>query len=118
MTELSITYTETETKGSYAAKHKGIEDEAELITSKVSPTLIIADHTGVPDSMRGLSVGRALVEHLIADARTKGQRIIPLCPFVRAHSQKNRGDLADVIHGRSSQDGASQAAQKGDTIRS
>ena len=97
MTALKITYTETETKGRYAATQDSIDGDAELTTSKVSPTLIIADHTGVPDSMRGLGVGRALVERLIADARTKDQRIVPLCPFVRAHAQKHREELADVI---------------------
>jgi len=97
MSDLKITYTETETKGRYAATQAGVEGEAELTTSKLSPTSIIADHTGVPDSMRGLRVGRALVERLIADARTKGQRIVPLCPFVRAHALKHREELADVI---------------------
>ncbi|WP_113912564.1 GNAT family N-acetyltransferase [Roseovarius dicentrarchi] len=97
MSDLNITYTETETKGRYAATQPGKTGEAELTTSKVSQTLIIADHTAVPDSMRGLGVGRALVERLIADARAKGQRIVPLCPFVRAHAQKHRDALADVI---------------------
>ncbi|MDN5787054.1 GNAT family N-acetyltransferase [Pseudorhodobacter sp.] len=97
MTEVKMIYTETETKGRYAATLPGVEGAAELTTSKVSPTLIIADHTAVPDSMRGLGIGRALVDQLIADARAKGQRIVPLCPFVRAHAKKHREDLADVI---------------------
>ena len=97
MSEVKIVYSETETKGRYAATQSGVEGAAELTTSKVSPTLIIADHTAVPDSMRGLGIGRALVDRLIADARAKGQRIVPLCPFVRAHAQKHREDLADVI---------------------
>jgi len=97
MTDLKITYTETETKGRYAATQDGMEGEAELTTSKVSPTLIIADHTAVPDSMRGRGVGRALADRLIADARSKGQRIVPLCPFVRAHAVRHREKLADVI---------------------
>lgn len=97
MANLTITYTETETKGRYMATQAGIAGEAELVTSKVTPTLIIADHTAVPDSMRGLGVARALVDRLIADARAKGQRIVPLCPFVRAHAQKHHEELADVI---------------------
>ena len=97
MTDVIIIYTETESKGRYAATQPDVDGAAELTTSKVSPTLIIADHTAVPDSMRGLGIGRALVDRLIADARAKGQRIVPLCPFVRAHAQKHREDLADVI---------------------
>lgn len=97
MTSPHITYSETDSKGRYAATVQGKAGEAELTTSKVSDTLIIADHTLVPDSMRGTGVGRAMAEHLIADARAKDQRIVPLCPFVRAHATKNREELADVI---------------------
>lgn len=97
MSDLTIAFTETETKGRYAATAPAVEGEGELTLSKVTPTLIIADHTYVPDSMRGLGVARALAERLIADARAKGQRIVPLCPFVRAHAMKNREALADVI---------------------
>ncbi len=92
-----ITYQDSETKGRYAARLPGVAGEAELTLSKVSEILIIADHTSVPDSMRGTGVARALVERLIADARAKGQRIVPLCPFVRAHAMKHREALADVI---------------------
>ncbi len=97
MTDVKIIYTETETKGRYAATQPGFEGAAEVTISKLSPTVIIADHTAVPDSMRGLGIGRALVDRLIADARAKGQRIVPLCPFVRAYAQKHHEDLADVI---------------------
>lgn len=97
MPDLKITYSETDTKGRYAITPEGFTEEAELTTSKVSPKLIIADHTGVPDSMRGLGIGGALVKHLIEDARAKGQRIVPLCPFVRAYAEKHRSELTDVI---------------------
>lgn len=97
MTSPNISYSETDSKGRYAATVEGKAGEAELTTSKVSDTLVIADHTDVPDSMRGTGVGRALAEQLIADARAKGQRIVPLCPFVRAHSLKHREELSDVI---------------------
>ncbi|WP_138467637.1 GNAT family N-acetyltransferase [Poseidonocella sp. HB161398] len=97
MPEPVITYTETETKARYAATVEGVEGEGELTLSKVTPSLVIADHTAVPDTMRGLGIARALAERLIADARARGQRIVPLCPFVRAHAMKHRDELADVI---------------------
>lgn len=71
--------------------------EAELTVSKVSPNLIIVDHTFVPDEMRGQGLAKALAEQVIADARKHGQRIVPLCPFLRAHALKHKEDLADVI---------------------
>lgn len=40
------------TRGRYVARIEGVAGEAELTFSKTTPTLIIADHTEVPDSMR------------------------------------------------------------------
>ncbi len=97
MTEVTITRTDTETKARYVATIEGIEGEGELTLSKVSDTLIIADHTGVPDTMRGMGVAGALAERLFGDARTAGQRIVPLCPFVRGYAQKRKEETSDVI---------------------
>ncbi|MBN8293194.1 N-acetyltransferase [Rhodobacter sp. NTK016B] len=71
-------------------------EEAELTFSIVSPTLIIADHTGVPDSFRGTGAGKALVERLVADARAEGVKIVPLCPFVNAQRARHP-EWADVF---------------------
>lgn len=97
MTDPIITYSETETKGRYVATVEGATGEGELTISKVSPTLIIADHTAVPDSMRGMGVAKALVLRLLEDARANGQRIVPLCPFVRGYAMRHREETADVI---------------------
>lgn len=97
MAEVTITRHDTDSKARYVATVPGVEGEAELTLSKVSDRLIIADHTGVPETMRGLGVAGALVDRLIADARAAGQRIVPLCPFVRAQAQRNKADWADVI---------------------
>ena len=93
---IAIRREDAETKGRYVATIAGIAEEAELTVSKVSPTLIIADHTGVPDAMRGMKVGDALAQRLVADARVEGFRIVPLCPFVNAWMKK-RPEAADVF---------------------
>ena len=46
--------------------------EAEMTYSRASPTLIIIDHTEVPDALRGRGVGQALVERAVLDARLRG----------------------------------------------
>lgn len=94
---VTILREDTDTKARYVATVEGAEGEGELTISKVSDRLIIADHTGVPDSMRGMGVATKLVERLIADARASGQRIVPLCPFVRAQAERHKEDWADVI---------------------
>nr|WP_247744362.1 GNAT family N-acetyltransferase [Ruegeria sp. R14_0] len=75
----------------------GLDGAAELTLSKTSDTLVIADGTIVPDSLRGMGVGQQLVERLIADARSAGQRVVPLCPFVRAQAMRHKEEWADVI---------------------
>lgn len=71
-------------------------DEAELTYSVVSPDLIIADHTEVPDAFRGTGAGLALVTRMVADARAEGFKIMPLCPFVNAQRKKHP-DWADAF---------------------
>ena len=93
---IQILYQDQGHKGRYVARIDGIAEEGELTLSKVSDTLVIADHTFVPTAMRGTGAGQALVSRLIADARAKGQRIVPLCPFVRAQAQRHP-EWADVI---------------------
>ncbi|MEL6991971.1 MAG: GNAT family N-acetyltransferase [Pseudomonadota bacterium] len=97
MTTMTITYSESDSKARYGASVESILAEAELTLSKVSPSLVIADHTFVPDDLRGQGIAGALAEKLIKDARSKGQRIVPLCPFVRAYALKRKEELADVI---------------------
>ena len=67
----------------------GSDDEAEMTFSRASATLVIVDHTHVPDRCRGQGVGLRLAERVIADARAKGFRILPLCPFMRAQFAKH-----------------------------
>ncbi|MEL6689894.1 MAG: GNAT family N-acetyltransferase [Pseudomonadota bacterium] len=84
----------TGTKGRYVFEKDGAE--AEMTYSVVSDALRIVDHTGVPDAMRGTGAGKVLVEHLVADAREKGFKIVPLCPFVNAQRAKHP-EWADVF---------------------
>ena len=82
-------------RGRYVLRQDGAE--AELTFSVLSPSMIIADHTGVPDSARGEGLGQRLVEHLVADARANGFRIVPLCPFVNRQRAKHP-EWADVFN--------------------
>ena len=82
MTDMSITREDFGPRGRYVALIDG--HEAELVFTELSPTLIVADHTGVPDELKGKGAGLALVEHLVAEARAQGFRVRPMCPFVRA----------------------------------
>ncbi len=91
-----ISYEDHGHKGRFVARVDGVEGEGELTISTVSNALVIADHTHVPDTLRGTGAASALVEALIADARARSYRIVPLCPFVRGQSLKHP-EWSDVI---------------------
>ena len=94
MSDHIVTREHGETKGRFVIRHGG--EAAELTYSITTPTLIIADHTGVPDSFRGTGAGLALVEALVAAARAEGFKVVPLCPFVNA-TRKKHPEWADVF---------------------
>lgn len=96
MSEITITREATATKGRYAGRIEGVEGEAELTFSRAGDTLVIADHTFAPDSMRGKGAAMALVNRLIADARTEGFKIVPRCPYVKAQYLRHP-EWADVM---------------------
>ena len=74
-------------KGRYLLVQDG--HEADLTYSILSPQTVIADHTAVPDALRGSGAGQALVRRLIEDARSEGFKIVPLCPFVNAQRRRH-----------------------------
>jgi uncharacterized protein len=84
------------TSGRYVARIAGVDGEAELRFTVRGPSLISADHTEAPASMRGTRAALALVEHMIADARSSGFKIIPVCPYVLAQ-YKRHPEWSDVI---------------------
>lgn len=96
MSDITFTLDETDTKGRFIAHIVGEAAVGEITFSKSSPTLVIVDHTGVPDALRGKGVGLALSRRMVDHAREEGFRIVPLCPFFKAMAARNP-DWADVI---------------------
>ncbi|WP_442953756.1 GNAT family N-acetyltransferase [Pararhizobium sp.] len=86
---MEIRSTEDGSHGRYSASIEG--HEAEMTYSRTSPRLIIIDHTGVPDALRGKGVGQALALHAVEQARAGGWKIIPLCPFLKAQTLRPTG---------------------------
>ncbi|MCR9194841.1 MAG: N-acetyltransferase [Hyphomonas sp.] len=94
MADMSINREDSPKGGRYTVRING--EEAEMTYSRAGSTRIIIDHTGVPDSMRGLGVGKQLVEAAVNDARAEGFKIIPLCPFAKATLEKH-AEWQDVV---------------------
>lgn len=84
MSAITISKEDDGRHGRYVARLDGVEGEGEITFTHSRPGVISANHTGVPPTMGGRGVARALLDFMLADARASGFRIVPLCPFVRA----------------------------------
>lgn len=94
MAEVTVDREDSPKGGRYFVRVNG--EEAEMTYSRAGSTRIIIDHTGVPDALRGLSLGLQLVEAAVKDARGEGFKIIPLCPFAKATLEKHP-EWQDVV---------------------
>ncbi|MDR6758916.1 putative GNAT family acetyltransferase [Mycoplana sp. BE70] len=92
---MDIHSTESSSHGRYSVTVDG--HEAEMTYSRTSAKLIIIDHTGVPDALRGRGVGQALALHAVEQARAGGWKIMPLCPFFRAQAMRHP-EWSDVVN--------------------
>lgn len=89
MAEITIRLDDRGRKGRYIATVPGYDGEAYIAFTHREEGVISADHTIAPDSLRGSGAAFALVEHLVADARARGFKVLPLCPYVRAQYRKH-----------------------------
>ncbi|PXF62772.1 GNAT family N-acetyltransferase [Kangiella spongicola] len=70
--------------GRYVARIDSREGEGEITFTIRDEQVISADHTGVPESMSGQGIAKALLNFMLEDAKKENFKIIPICPFVRA----------------------------------
>lgn len=85
-----------ESKGRYVYRPDPAGPEAEMTFSKAGSSMMIIDHTEVPDDFRGQGVGLALVTRAVEDARAAGVKILPLCPYAAAQFRKHP-EWADIL---------------------
>lgn len=87
LSDLNVLHELTGSKGRYYILHA--TGDSELTYSVLSPKTVIADHTQVASGHEGEGIGLIMLRELIADARSKGFQIVPLCPFVNAQRRKH-----------------------------
>jgi predicted GNAT family acetyltransferase len=58
---------------------------------------ILFPHTEVPPAFEGRGVASALVRTAMAFARERGQKVIPVCPFVAGYIAKHP-EFHDLVH--------------------
>jgi uncharacterized protein len=80
---IEITHQGNEARGEYRASVPGSSAVGRLTWKAMGPARV-ADHTLVPPEIGGRGVAAALVEALIADAKSEGFTIVPQCSYVEA----------------------------------
>ncbi len=92
---MDIQHKVSDSKGRYevSASEGG---QAYMTYSRAGDTLVIIDHTEVPETLRGKGYGAALVERAVKDAREAGLKIVPLCPFAAAQFRRH-AEWHDVL---------------------
>ena len=87
-TEINVEREGSDAKGAYVVELPGTDRRAEL-TWVTRDGVRHANHTFVPQEMRGKGIAGKLVDALIADAREQGFRISPDCSYVEAAFRRN-----------------------------
>lgn len=95
---ITITLEEDGSKGRYEAQVAGRDGAGELTYLRMSADKIVANHTGVDDSLRGTGVAKALVERLVDDARKEGFTIVPTCSYIKAQYARHP-EWSDIMDG-------------------
>ena len=60
------------------------------------PGLVTLLHTEIDPPFEGQGIGTRFVAGILDDVRSRGQHVLPICPFVRAFLQKH-AEYDDVV---------------------
>jgi predicted GNAT family acetyltransferase len=69
---------------------------AGFVAYHLQPGLITVLHTEVEPAYEGQGVGSRLVEGMLEDVRSRGLRVLPICPFVRAYVRRHP-EVRDLV---------------------
>ncbi|MBX3593519.1 GNAT family N-acetyltransferase [Sphingomonas sp.] len=58
--------------------------------------VITFTHTLVPPALEGRGIASRLIRHALGDARARGLKVVPQCPFVAAYIEKHP-EWADLL---------------------
>ena len=73
-----------------------IGDDVAFLRYAEEPGLIYLVHTEVPEKLSGRGIGGRLAAFALDDARARGLRVVPTCPYVRAYIERHP-NYADLV---------------------
>ncbi len=74
------------------------DERAGFIAYRREPGVVVLVHTDIDPQFEGRGFGSRLVAGTIRDIRTRGLKLVPLCPFVAAYLRRHPDD-ADLVAG-------------------
>ena len=60
------------------------------------PTTIVFTHTVIEEQWNGRGLGTRLARHVLDEARRRGLRVRPKCPFIRSYIE-GHPEYADLV---------------------
>ena len=91
----AATASHEEAKNRFVLTFDGVE--AEMTYQTAPDGTIVIDHTGVPEQIGSLGLGKKLAEKAVEFAKAKGIKIVPACPFMRDYMLK-RPETHELVH--------------------
>lgn len=88
------TVTDNKERHRYEARLSG--EMAGVLTYKVQDGVAILPHTEVQPRFEGRGIGGKLARTALDDARERGLKVAPWCPFIAAYIEKNP-EYADLV---------------------
>jgi len=68
------------------------DDVTAVANYRVAGNVMTITHTEVPPHARNRGIASRLIEGILVDARARGLKIVPLCPFVGVYFNKHPED--------------------------
>lgn len=95
---IAIDHERSDHGGRFVYRSEGSEAELTYANAPADggPQRVSADHTYVPDSMRGQGIAARLTDALIEAARSEGWKVIPRCSYVVVAFQRHP-EWSDVL---------------------
>lgn len=92
---MKIEHTDNGLKGAFYIGGTG-DLQAEMSYIWAGNEKIIIEHTQVNPELKGQGIGGKLLDEIVAFAREKKIKVLPLCPFAQAQFEKN-SQYKDVL---------------------
>ncbi len=75
-----------------------VDGELAVAYYRLAGSTITFTHTEVPERLEGRGIGGALASFVLDDARARGLKVIPRCPFIKAYIDRHP-EYQSLVHG-------------------